>query len=751
MTRHRSSSPLIPPITRRGFVAGAGSLTLSFALSGRAAAQSEEAGVVDQTAELPGSLSKAPFLDSWIRIAADGAITVFTGKAELGQGIRTALHQIAAEMLGVDPQRIELLTADTDATPNEGYPAASHSMEESGSAIMNAAAEVRAILVQRAAERLGVDAETLRVEDGVVIGGPEDLAYDMLVDGETLHVRYEGRGRKPDPATYKIMGTPFPRTDIPAKLTGAPAYVQDLRLPGMVHARVIRPPIYGARLAEFDQAAVKSMPGVTAIVRNGNYLAVVASGEYQAVAAKRAAEGAARWTGGIALPERSEIYDRLQASAAEETVIHETDAGSGSPVKRLEARYTRPFQMHSSIGPSCAVGLFEDGRLTVWTHTQGVYPDRKAIAELLSMEENAVRLIHMPGAGCYGHNGADDAAADAALIATALPGRPVRVQWMREDEHLWEPYGSAMVVEASAGLAADGTIADWTYDVWSYPHSTRPGGAGNLIAGKLVADPFRLTPPTNIPQPAGGGDRNAVPPYPIPGARVTKHFVTDMTLRVSALRGLGAFMNVFSLESFVDELAEAAGADPVAFRLAMLDDPRAKDVVAAAATDFGWDGWTARARGFAYARYKNLAAYCAVAIELQVTPETGAIRIHRAVSSVDSGQIVNPDGVRNQVEGGIVQSASWTLFEEVLYSPERIESRDWSAYPILRFDAVPASVTVRPIDRPGEPFLGTGECAQGPTAAAIANAVRDATGVRIRDLPYSPKRLQTALRETEFS
>jgi CO/xanthine dehydrogenase Mo-binding subunit len=386
--------------------------------------------------------------------------------------------------------------------------------------------------------------------------------------------------------------------------------------------------------------------------------------------------------------------------------------------------------------------------LTVWSHAQGVFPLRRSIAEMLGLAPEAVRCVHREGAGCYGHNGADDAAADAALIARALPGRPVRVQWMREQEHTGEPYGPAMLTKARASLDASGAIVDWRYEVRSNTHSTRPPGAGQLLPARLLAAPFQPSPPKPLPQPEGGGDRNAIPLYALPSARVVHEFVPAMPLRVSALRALGAYMNVFSIESFMDELAAAAGADPVAFRLRHLEDARARAVVTTAAERFDWSDAAlprGRGRGFAFARYKNLAAYAAIAAEVEVARESGRVRLVRAVAAVDSGEAVNPDGIRNQIEGGIIQSASWTLYEQATFDRTRITSKDWSTYPILRFVSAPESVAVHVIDRPGQPFLGTGEAAQGPAAAAIANAVAHATGARVRELPLTPERIRTAV------
>jgi CO/xanthine dehydrogenase Mo-binding subunit len=458
---------------------------------------------------------------------------------------------------------------------------------------------------------------------------------------------------------------------------------------------------------------------------------------------------AAKWRESAKLPNQNDLPGVLTKLPAQDFAIFSRSDASVTGAKTIEATYTRPYQSHGSIGPSCAVAQFAEDAMTVWTHTQGVYPDRQAIAEMLGMPQPSVRLIHVEGSGCYGHNGADDAAADAALIARALPGRPVRVQWMREQEHGWEPYGPAMVTKLTASLDEAGKIADWNFAVWSNTHSMRPGGAGSLLAAQHMAKPFALPAPKPLPLPEGGGDRNAIPIYNFPNAQVMHHFIPAMPLRISAMRALGAYHNVFSIESFMDELAELAGADPVEFRLRHLDDQRGHAVVEKAAQEFGWSrGQKAppnRGYGFAFARYKNLAAYCAIASEVEVDRETGRARLVRAVAAVDAGQVVNPDGITNQIEGAIVQSTSWTLYESVSFDDTRITSIDWQTYPILRFNSVPDSIKVHIINRPGQPFLGSGETGQGPAAASLANAIAHATGKRLRDLPLSRKRIKDAI------
>ncbi len=742
-------------LSRRAVLAGGGSLVLSFSSSSLFAQASDASPPAPQAQpqpKRPGSLKEAPYLDSWIRIEASGAITVFTGKAELGQGLKTAILQVAAEELDVPLASLKLVTADTAQTPNEGYTSGSRSMPDSATAVRNAAAQVRALLIEEAAKRAGVPPEQVHAENGAAtLQDGRRYTYGELVSGVMLHVEAQPVSRLKDPNALKIIGKPVKRVDIPAKVTGGQAYVQDMRLDGMVHGRIVRPPSYGAKLTKLDTDKAERLPGVLKIVRDGSFLGVIAEREYQAITAMRALADAAEWDETAVLPNENALPAAIMALPGEVHTILDRNNGPVAAAQSFEATYTKPYTLHGSIGPSCALARQDGSGFTIWSHTQGVFPDRAAISEMLRIPAEQVRIIHVEGSGCYGHNGADDAAADAALLARAFPGRPVRVQWMREQEHAWEPYGPAMVTKIRAALDNSGRIASWDYELWSNTHSMRPGKAGSLIAARDLAEPFPVPAPEMIPQPAGGGNRNSIPLYSIPNAKVTHHFLTAMPVRVSALRTLGAYMNVFSIESFMDELAEAASADPVEFRLKHLEDPRAKDVVRTAAERFGWPSKgkapEGRAYGFGFARYKNFASYCAVAAEVEITPLTGQVRLVRAVSAVDSGQIVNPDGLANQIEGAIVQGASWTLFESVHFDERRITTTDWSSYPIMRFDAVPESVEVHLIDRPGKPFLGAGECAQGPAVAAIANAVSRGLGRRMRDLPLTQKTVRAAIQE----
>jgi nicotinate dehydrogenase subunit B len=735
-------------LDRRNVLKGGGALIVSFSLTD-AFAQDQTPAAAPPAPKPPGSLAQAPYLDSWIRIDADG-ITVFTGKVELGQGFKTAFQQIAAEELDVPFESLKVVTADTSRTANEGYTSGSHSMQDSGTAIRHAAAQVRELLIAEAARRRDLPTDNFHTEDGVVISPDgERFRYTDLIPAEMLHVQAQPTSKLKDPSTFKVMGQKIPRVDIPAKVTGGAAYVQDVRLPGMVHARVVRPPSYGAQLTDCDTATVEKLPGVVKVVRDGNFLAVVAKKEFWAVRAMTALSAAAKWQETPSLPKQDDLLAVLTGLPSQDKTIFQRSDPSATGQKTIEATYTRPYQSHGSIGPSCAVAQLKDGVMTVWTHTQGVYPDRAGIAEMLRMKPPSVRCIHVEGSGCYGHNGADDAAADAALIARELPDVPIRVQWMREQEHGWEPFGPAMVTKLKASLDASGAIADWHFEVWSNTHSMRPGGAGSMLAAQHMAKPFAVPAPKPIPLPEGGGDRNAIPLYKFPIAQVVHHFIPDMPVRISAMRALGAYHNVFSIESFMDELASLAGADPVEFRLKHLDDSRGRDVIEKAAQGFGWRKGQKpppnRGYGFAFAQYKNLAAYCAIASEVEVNGETGRPRLVRAVAAVDAGQVVNPDGLTNQIEGAIVQSMSWTLYEAVTFDDTRITSIDWQTYPILRFNAVPDSIIVHIIDRPGKPFLGSGETGQGPAAASIANAIADATGKRLRNLPLTRKRIKDAI------
>jgi len=729
-------------LTRRQFGKAAGALVVAFTLAPRLAGA--------QAPKLPGSLANNRMLDAWLRINADGSATIFTGKVELGQGISTALAQIAAQELDLPLARVEMISGDTAQTPDEGYTSGSQSIEYGGTAIRLACAEAHALLVDHAAKRLDLPANTLTVSDGI-ISAPDGrkLGYGELAAGLDFH-REVTATVEPKPPEETMISPPVPRRDIPAKVTGGAAYVQDIRLPGMLHGRVVRPPRYDARLDDVDDAAARAIPGLIVVVRDGSFLGVVTEREEQAIKARDALIRAAKWSGGSELPDPARLHEQLMALPTQSSVVSEKQAAVSPVAQTLEATYTRPYLAHASIGPSCAVAEFKDGKLTVWTHSQGVFPLKRDLAKALKLDVDAVRCVHAEGSGCYGHNGADDVALDAALLARAVRGRPVRLQWMRDDEFAWEPYGSAMLARAKASLDANGRIVDWVYEVWSNTHSTRPAAPGednNLLASWYVAEPSQPGPPSNIPQPAGGGDRNAVPLYDFPNQRVVNHLITGMPLRVSALRALGAYANVFAVESFMDELAVAAGQDPLAFRLAHLSDRRARAVLDAVTRKVGWKagekGDGMRGRGIAFAQYKNLATYVAVVAEVEIDRKSARVRVPRAFAAVDAGQVISRDGLANQIEGGMIQSTSWTLHEAVRFDRNGITSRDWSGYPILTMPEVP-EIFVTLLLNTQRP-LGAGEASQGPMAAAIGNAFANATGHRLRDLPFSPERVQAAL------
>ncbi len=706
---------------------------------------------------LPDPLAEIPDLDAWVRINTDGTITLFTGKVELGQDIKTSVAMIGADELDVSLERIRVVTADTDQSPDEGYTASSMSLETSGNAIRYATAEVRQIMLSVAHEELEAPIGRLMVTDGTITDPAtgRSVTYWDLYGGKRFGSRVSGAAQPKGPEAYRIVGRPAERLDLRAKVTGSACFVHDLDLPGMVHGRVVRPPDYGARLVSVDEEAVIGMPGVIQVVRDGSFLAVVAEREEQAVQAMEGLRETAIWKSDTALPTSEILFDHLLSQPDQAFLVVNGQPVHGpippieAPVEAaqtLTAAYYRPYQMHASLGPSAAVAQLMDGKLTVWTHSQGVYPLRAALVQVLGMREDDIRAIHMQGPGCYGHNGADDAALDAALLARAVPGRPVSLKWTRADEHTWEPYGPATVIQMQASLSTDGDVIDWNHDVWGYTHIGRASAlrrTSGLLAAWHLAEPFQRPKARPILGPQVGIHRNAEPLYAFPRRRIVKHFVPDSPLRTSTLRGLGSYANVFAIESFVDELADAAGADPLEFRLRYLTDERARSVIEAAAEKAGSQPG-GRGRGLAFARYKNRQGYVAVVVDLSVDRDSGYIALERAVVAADVGQIVNPDSLSNQLEGAFTQSASWTLKEQVTFDPHGVTSVDWDSYPILRFGDAPEIETVL-LNRPGQPYLGIGEGAQGPVPAAIANAVFDAAGIRLRHIPFTPERVRAAL------
>ena len=743
------------PTSRRQFLKSAGAVTLSFGIP--LMDVHSQSAVAPDKPRLAGDLHIHRKLNAWIRIdSATQMVELRIGKVELGQGILTAVAQVCADELDVDFAKIKLISGDTALVPDEGVTAGSFSMPYCATAVQAASAEVRAILLGLAENKLNQPAAQLKVQNGVIrSGNGAQISYWELVIGESLNREATGLVKPKPLSEHRYIGRSVPRPDIQAKVLGEAIFVQELRPKGMLFGQVVRPPNHSARLQSVNLSRVEKMPGVVKVVRNGSFLGVIAKREAQAQAAAQALQSNCEWQVPQNLPGTQEMQAWLLQTKPDVIIptkkqTRANSASANTPVARVvEAQYYRPYHMHGSIGTSAAMAtLGADGVLTVQTHSQSVFQTGEAIAKMLGLPLDKVRMQHTQGSGCYGHNMADDAAADAALLAMQVPGQSVRLQYSREQEHAWEPYGSAMVMKTKASLDAQGNVLDWDFTLWSTPHGTRPSGQpGNLLSAAYLEKPFAMPKPVNGGGPNYAADRNAIALYDFPGHNVTTHFITEMPLRVSSTRGLGAYANIFAIESFIDELAHTTGTDPVEYRLRFLKDERARDAIVKAAEKFGWSQWRktpGRGRGIGFAKYKNIAGYCAVALEVEVNRQNGRIRVLRAVASADCGHMVNPDGVSNQIEGGLIQSLSWTLKEEVQMDKTRVLSKDWNSYPILTFSEVPP-VDIVLIDRPGQPFLGTGEASQGPTGAALANAVFDATGVRFRTLPLTPDRVLQAL------
>ena len=702
---------------------------------------------------LPPLLASNPRLDQWVGFPSSGRVAVSTGRVEIGQGVLTAMLQIAAEELEVAPERILLQTGDTDLTPNEGYTAGSQSIQFGGVALRMACAEVRALFLDQAAASFGFTRADLAVRDGAITQKGEPTGQDYWSLAPAVDLRRDATGRSPTKTVsdYGIVGRNAPRVDLAAKVFGGPAFVHDMVLDGMVHARVVRQPRRGATIAKVDEAALRrAAKGPIEIVRHGNFLAILGADETGVEAVAAVAPDHVAWDGLDPInPYQEEARWLLQQPSIDRTIGPPPPSEPTPATARHEATYTRMHIAHASVAPSCGLAQYRDGRLQVWTHSQGVYPLRDALARTLKLDPAAISVKHVQGPGCYGHNGADDAATDAAVIAYHRPGQPVRVRWRREEEFGFEPVSPAMVVTAQAAVEAAGSPVDWTTEIWSGRHSSRPSGGGNLLAAEALPDPPLPPPAVESGYPPGAGTRNGEPLYDFPTKRIVHHLIADTPVRTSSLRGLGATLNVFAIESSMDELAERARQDPIAYRLSVLADPRARAVVEHVARISGWQAGlpagTGRGRGVAFARYKNMAAYAAVVAEVEVEEN---VRLIRVWCAADAGLAINPDGAINQLEGGIIHGASWALKEGVRLDTYGISSRDWESYPVLRFSEVP-EVTVELVDPMADrPCLGVGEASGGPTVAAIGNAVAHALGARLRDLPLTRERVMATLLRT---
>lgn len=709
------------------------------------------------------SLVDYPNVDDWLRFR-EGRLTVRTGKVDIGQRITTALALIAAEELDIDYENVEVDKVDTDRSLNEEYTSASNSIERSGRAIRLAAATARRHLLNLAGKVLDTDIKALEVVDGIIRSRESNrtVSYWDIVPPEGFRIAVDTAITTKPAKDFRLIGRrKVVAKDLEDLIAGTVPFVHDLSMPDMLHARVIRPPQPYARLV-----TPGSLPEETdaILARNGSFLAVACPDEYRAIRLSERVRSGCKWTSDTRI-DASDIYELLLKSRRESLPV-EWEGASFDPVPPLgppppsavatvEARIKRPYLMHGSIGPSAAMAHFDGEKLTLWSHSQGVFQLRLTMAESLGMKPEHVHVIQVRGPGAYGHNGADDAALDAALVALAIPGKPILLKWTRADEHCWEPYGPAMVVDMRASIDANGRVIEWSHETFSGTHRTRPrpgpdqAGPRRLLATHHIENPF----PPFVPEPALSGSmagvhRGAYPYYNFPGARVVKHLVHDLPLRTSTLRTLGGFANVIGIETVMDRLAEAASSDPIDFRLAHLDDERAKAVILAAAEAAGWNAkpkQDGEGRGFAFARYNNRKAYVAVVADILIGDDAD-MRFRNITIAVETGQIIDREGLSLQIEGGVIQAASWMRYEEVLYDEDGILSRDWDSYPIIRFDNIPA-INVVLLDRPDCPSLGPSECALSPTGAAIANAVYDAIGLRMTHMPFTPDAIRKAAME----
>ncbi|MDA2892121.1 molybdopterin-dependent oxidoreductase [Mycolicibacterium sp. BiH015] len=698
------------------------------------------------TADLPASLIVNPWISTWLSVADDGEIVLRVGKVEIGQGISTALTQIAAHELDVAPESIRAAATNTAASPDEGLTAGSLSITFSGAAVRRVCAEARELYRRAAAHKAGLGVGEVRLASGifVTVDGSRIGSYGDLSGDVDLHVRVG------DPSLDLELAPPtskdLARIDLPDKVFGAPRFIHDLDFTGMVHARVVHPPRIGAHFESAALDDISAMPGVEAVVRDGDFVAVVARREGQAVRAADKLASTATWSAGIELPDADDLPRWLRTAEADVRQIRSDGAHHDDAAAVVEGTFARPFLAHASIGPSCAVAHFDRARLHVWSHSQGVFSLGRAIAAALDLDPDAVTVQHVEGPGSYGHNAADDVAFDAALLATKIPGTHFRVQWSRADEFAWEPFGPAMVGDVRASVDAGGAITDWSYELWTNGHTGRPGYApsNTMLAEGHRAGAETLPPAVDPPAERGHGSaRNAEPYYDIARVDVTVHRLLTMPIRTSSLRSLGSHLNTFAIESVIDELALATGRDPLEVRLANLSDPRAREVLTTVADIADWGAATpdGRGRGLAFCRYKNRGSYCAVVADVEATDQ---LYVSRLTIVADVGRVVNTDGVRNQLQGGAIQAASWSLLEQVRFDRHSVTTTDWESYPIMRFTQVP-EIDVHVLDRRDQPPLGAGEATQGPVTAAIGNALADALGVRVYTLPFTPENIVAAI------
>ena len=723
----------ITALSRRGVLKmAAGALIVRFALG--------------QPAVDPSKSLDPSEVDSFLVIHADGSVTIYTSKVDVGTGLATAFRQTAAEELGIPVERFTLIEGDTALTPNHGGTGGSSGIPRGAADIRRAAATARQALLDLGAKQLNRPASELTITGGDVIhASGQRVTVASLIGGKRLGLKVNPNAPLKNPSTYTVVGQPILRADVPAKCTAKHPWLQDFTLPGMLHGRVVRPPAFGAKLLAVDEDSIRAIPDVR-VIRIESFLGVLAKDEWAAVRAAK--EIKATWSEWQGLPGSAGLdhYIRQAPVARDQTILNRGDvsAALSSATKQLSATYYWPYQSHASLGPSCAVADVKESGTTIWSTSQNPYGLRANLATVFGIAQEKMRVVYLDGSGSYGTNGADDAAADALLLSRAA-GQPVRVQWMRQDEHGWDPKGPAQLHELRGALDANGNISAWETQLW-VPDG--PQGARALLGPESAAMS------QTHGQGAGLMTLNLDPPYPVPNLRVVSHHLKDTPLRLSNLRAPGKIANVFAVESFADELAAAAGVDAVAFRLRGLSDPRAIGVLKRASGMMDWqtrlspnpyaaEGDLLVGRGIAYVRYKQAENYVAIGITVAVNKATGKIAVRRVVCAHDCGLVVNPDGLRNQVEGNIMQTLSRTLHEEVTFDHSRVTSVNWASYPILTFPEAPV-VQVALIDRPEKPSDGAGEASSAPIAAALANAIFDATGVRLRSVPFTAERVKTA-------
>ena len=705
------------------------------------------------------SLLNSPYLDSWIKIDHENRVHIRSGKVDIGQRISTALAILVGEELEVNPEQIVIDPPDTNY-PDEGMTSGSNSMMQSGNALRSAAATARRHLLVKGGEKLKANASELLMDNGLISipGTNHSITYSEALDNEPFGVPIDQDVPHKTPGQYRWIGSEYEPRGLRQMVTGSMRYIHDMVEPDMLHVRCVRPPNYFARIKSLDNDIIENLQNEGfRVVKDGSFLAIAGEDEYLVLKAAKRLARAAKWEGPAM--DTKGIYSQLKTNPRESRLVVEgTPTVSPVPplsvdntdaVVTMSASYEKPYIMHGSIGPSAAMARIDPaGMLRIWTHSQGIQPLRSSIAEILNIESENITVQHVSGAGCYGHNGADDVAFDAALVALAIPGRTVLVKWTREQEHSWEPYGSAMSMELCGSLDVNGRVLDWSHETFSDTHLGRPrptlgsGGGSSLLGAQHREFSFPPARPNPSMTNHAGLHRNIEPYYNFRKVRAVKNLVHDLPLRTSALRCLGGYANIFALESFMDELAAKICVDPVDFRLRHLDDNRAHEVINTAARNIDWlrDRPEGVGRGIAFSRYCNSKTYTAIAVELTIN-EGSEIFVNKAVVVADAGEVVDAAGLKMQLEGGFLQALSWTLYEEVTFDADGITSCDWDSYPIMRFAQAP-KVDVIILDRPGEEPLGAGEASSEPVAAAIANALFNATGVRARRLPLSPDNLR---------